>query len=176
MRVTETGAAAPLASLADGAADGVWLALPAEAQPPTQYSWWVWVLGLVLLALIAGWYWWVLRSTRPHAPGRSRRGDAYAAVRAQHLALLDEAQGRFESGESDLRALHLDLNHVIRQFATARTGIDTSSLTVAEFGRIEHGSALAVLLEDYSEPAFAAVSDAQAATAVDQAREVVRAW
>ncbi|WP_454296540.1 hypothetical protein [Salana multivorans] len=150
------------------------LALPAPAQPPVQYSWWVWVLGLVLLLLIAAWYVWLIRSTRPRMPDDSPA--RYDGIRAEHVALVDEAYQRWASGEATLRELHLDLNHAIRSFATARTGIDTSSLTVAEFGRIEHGSALAVILGDYSEPAFAAVSDAEAALACEEAREVIRTW
>jgi hypothetical protein len=154
---------------------GALLALPAPAQPPIQYSWWVWVCALVLLALVAGWYVWLFRWTRPRAQGRSRDSE-HAQLRAEHLALVDEAHARFTAGESDLRALHLDLNHAIRSFASARTGMDASSLTVAEFSRIEHGSALATLLEDYSEPAFAHFSDAEAAAAVTQAREVISTW
>lgn len=159
----------------DPTALGTVLALPAPAQPPIQYSWWVWTLGLVLLALIALWYWWLFRRTRP---GAHRRGtqDSYASVRAEHEALIDAAYDRYTEGESDLRALHLDFNHIIRAFATARTGVDTSSLTVSEFARLEHGSPLQLLLEDYSEPAFAAASQAQAEAAAEQAREVIRTW
>ncbi|MBN8882392.1 MAG: hypothetical protein J0H73_08770 [Salana multivorans] len=153
---------------------GAILALPAPAQPPVQYSWWVWALGIALLVLIAAWYFWVFRSTRPKVPDDDP--SSYDGVRAEHLALVDEAYQRFVSGEADLRELHLDLNHAIRSFATARTGIDTSSLTVAEFTRIEHGSALATVLGEYSEPAFAAVSDAQAAAACAEAREVIGTW
>lgn len=152
----------------------VLLALPAPAQPPVQYSWWVWALGLALLVLIAAWYVWVIRSTRPRMPDDSPA--RYAGMRVEHIALVDEAYERYRGGEADLRELHLDLNYAIRSFATARTGIDTSSLTVAEFGRVEHGSALAVILGDYSEPAFAAVSDAEAAAACEEAREVIRTW
>lgn len=152
------------------------IALPAEAQPPVQYSWWVWTLGIVLLVLVAVWYWFLIRQTRPKAPGSGPGRDEYASVRAEHIALVDAAYGRYQSRESDLRAFALDLNQVIRDFATARTGIDTSSLTAAEFERIEHGSPLQVLLEDYAEPAFAASSDAEAAQAADEAREVIRTW
>lgn len=156
------------------AAAGVLLALPAPAQPPVQYSWWVWALGLALILLIAAWYVWLLRSTRPRLDDENPA--RYDAARIEHLALVDEAHARFERGEATLRVLHLDLNHAIRSFATVRTGLDTSSLTVAEFTRIEHGSALAIILGDYSEPAFAAVSDAEAAAACDEAREVIRTW
>lgn len=150
------------------------LALPAPAQPPVQYSWWVWALGLALLLAIAAWYWWLVRATRPKAPGAST--EQVAAARAEHLALVAEARDRYRGGESDLRGLHLDLNYAIRSFATARTGVDASSLTVAELTRVEHGSALALVLQGYSEPAFAAVSDAEAEAAVAQAQEVIRTW
>ena len=153
------------------------LAVPADPQPPAQYAWWVWGIGLAILALIALWYVWVYWSTRPKA-GEQRRGkgDPYAAMRAEHLAAIDAAYGRYTSGESDLRALHLDFNHVMRQFVSDRTGIDASSLTVAEMTQLEHSDALVTLLEDYQEPSFAAASDAAALAAREQAREVIRPW
>ncbi|GMA32790.1 hypothetical protein [Litorihabitans aurantiacus] len=158
-------------------ADGLVLAVPADPQPPAQYSWWVWGLALLLIALVAAWYWWVVWSTRARTvQARRSRTDVYAAIRTEQLAAVDAAYGRYTSGESDLRTLHLDLNHTIRQFATQRAGIDVSSLTVRELGRLEHGGAIQELLEDYQEPAFAAASDNHAEHAADQAREVIRTW
>ncbi|ACQ82200.1 hypothetical protein Bcav_3959 [Beutenbergia cavernae DSM 12333] len=155
------------------------LAIPADPVPPSQYSWWVWTIGLVLLALIAAWYVFVFRSTRPRpADGEEgRRGhDPYEALRAEYLAEVEEAYERYQGGTSDLRGLHLDYNHIMRQFASERVGVDASSLTVTELGRLEHSDSLVALLEDYQEPAFATSSDAQALTATEQAREVIRTW
>lgn len=153
------------------------LAVPADPQPPAQYSWWVWGIGVLLIVLVAAWYWWVVWTTRPKTiEARRSRTDSYAAIRAEHLAAVDEAYARYTDGESDLRALHLDLNHTIRQFATQRAGVDVSSLTVRELGRLEHGGAIQELLDDYQEPAFAAASDGQALSASEQAREVIRTW
>ncbi|PWD50953.1 hypothetical protein C8046_10095 [Serinibacter arcticus] len=153
------------------------LAVPADPQPPAQYSWWVWGIGVLLLVVVAAWYWWVWWTTRPRTVEQRRsRTDPYAAIRTEHLTAVDEAYARYTSGESDLRTLHLDLNHLIRAFATQRAGIDVSSLTVKELGRLEHGGAIQELLDDYQEPAFAAASDGQALTASDQAREVIRTW
>lgn len=153
------------------------LAVPADPQPPSQYSWWVWGIGIALVVLVAAWYWWVTWSTRPRTIEQRRgKGDPFATLRDEHLTAVDEAYGRYEDGTSDLRELHLDLNHLIRQFASERAGVDVSSLTVRELGRLEHGGAIQELLEDYQEPAFAAASDGQARTAAEQAREVIRTW
>ena len=153
------------------------LAVPADPQPPAQYSWWVWGIGLALIAIVAAWYWWVTWSTRPRTiEERLGKTDPFATLRAEHLAAVDEAYERYSEGESDLRTLHLDLNHLIRQFASERAGIDVSSLTVSELGRLEHGGTIQDLLDDYQEPAFAIASDSQAITAADQAREVIRTW
>lgn len=154
------------------------LAIPADPIPPVQYSWWVWALGLLLLALVAAWYWWVARISRPRdSSGRGRGShDPYAALRAEYLGEVDAAYERYTGGESDLRALHLDYNHIMRQFASQRAGVDASSLTVSELRQLEHSDALVMLLEDYQEPAFAAASDAQALAATEQAREVIRTW
>lgn len=168
-----------------GGAVAVWgdvRAIPADPAPPVQYSWWVIALGLVLLAVVALWYWWVFHRTRPRPAedegSDTRRGgrDPHAAVRAEMLAEVESAYGRYQAGDADLRDLHLDFNHIMRRFASARTGLDTSSLTVSELGRLERSEQLRALLEDFQEPAFAAASDAKAAMAADQAREVIRTW
>ncbi|WP_159618296.1 hypothetical protein [Ruania rhizosphaerae] len=144
---------------------------------PAAYSAWVWIVGIVLLALIGAWFWFVFYNTRkrPYEEDEGAR-DRYATLRTTMLEQVDAAEARYREGESDLRTLHLDLNHILREFANGRMRMDTSSLTVREIARLEGTDRLVALLSEYEEPAFAIDSDAEALSATDSARAVVREW
>lgn len=144
---------------------------------PAAYAVWVPIVGGALLALIVGWLWWVFWYTRPRPyDTKGGRGDRYATLRSRTLDDIAKAEARYREGESDLRTLHLDLNHVLREFANGRLRMDTSSLTVAEIARIEGTDRLTDLLTEYEEPAFAIDSDAEALSATTNARAVVEQW
>lgn len=155
----------------------VWAAEVHDPVPPAAYSAWVPIVGGALLVLIGVWLWWVFWHTRERPfDDKGGRGDRYATLRTKTLADIAQAEARYREGESDLRTLHLDLNHVMREFANGRLRMDTSSLTVAELGRIEGTGRLTGLLADYEEPAFAVDSDAEALAATGSARAVVEQW
>lgn len=145
--------------------------------PPVAYSSWVWVLGLVLLVLIAAWYWFVFHHTRRRpAPVGGSGNDRFASLRTSSLAEVDAAENRYREGETTMRGLHLDLNHILRDFAGGRLRMDASSLTVHELARLEGTDRLVGLLQEYQEPAFAADSDAHALAATQNARAVISQW
>lgn len=153
-----------------------------ELQDPAGYSWWLIALAVALVAFIALWYlwvwWWARRRERRAAePLEQRiRPDRLAAIRREHIARVEEAYEDYAAQRSTLRELHLAFNAVVRDYATARTGRDVSSLTVMDLRGIERGSALADVLAGYSEPAFARTSTARAREAADQARAVIETW
>lgn len=145
--------------------------------PPAAYSAWVPIVGGALLVLIGLWLWWVLWYTRKRPYDDKRdRGDRYSGLRARTLEDIARAEERYREGHTDLRTLHLDLNHIMREFANGRLRMDTSSLTVAELARIEGTDRLTALLAEYEEPAFAIDSDAEALAATSNARAVVEQW
>src|SRR5690625_5108238 len=113
---------------------------------------------------------------RPAAEETSGRRDKWASARAAALTEVDTAEERYRSGESDLRALHLDLNHIMRNFADGRLRMDTSSLTVRGLATLEGTDRLTELLSEYEEPAFAIDSDAEALPACNGARAVINEW
>lgn len=149
-----------------------------EPVDPMSFAPWVLIVGIALLVLIGGWYLFVFRFTRERpatALDRGRR-DRWSSLRRTALDEVDAAEERYREGESDLRALHLDLNHILRNFAGGRLRMDTSSLTTGELARLEGTDRLTALLSDYEEPAFAADSDAEALSATNDARAVLREW
>ncbi|MBK5249204.1 MAG: DUF4381 family protein [Actinomycetales bacterium] len=145
---------------------------------PAAFSTWVWIVGVALLVAIGLWYWWVFHHTRERSAEETSKGrhDRWAGLRRTALDEVDAAEERYREGVSDLRTLHLDLNHILREFANGRLRLDTSSLTVKELASLEGTDRLTQLLTDYEEPAFAADSDAEALAATENARAVVREW
>lgn len=148
-----------------------------EPVPPVAYSTWMWVLGLVLVVLIGAWYWFVFHHTRRRpAPAGGTGTDRFASIRTAALSEIEAAESRYRDGETSMRGLHLDLNHILRDFAGGRLRMDASALTVHELARLEGTDRLVGLLEEYQEPAFAADSDAQALSATHSARAVINQW
>ena len=145
---------------------------------PMAFAPWVLIVGIALLVLIGLWYLFVFRYTRerPASDEDKGRRDRWSSLRTSALEEVDAAEERYRDGESDLRSLHLDLNHILRTFSGGRLQMDTSSLTVGELATLEGTDRLTTLLSDYEEPAFAADSDAEALAATNEARAVVREW
>lgn len=142
--------------------------------PPEAYSWWVPVLGAGLLLLVAAWLAFVLLSTRRRDP-------------AEQPAMAEDTRGRYEtavdgvfadyrSGELDLRALHLRLARLMRDFASERIGRDVRPWTRSEIAAHDPTARVGDLLAVWEEPSFARRSDAEAQAAADRAREVIRQW
>lgn len=142
---------------------------------PAGYSTWVWVLGLALLAAIGAWYWWVHRRTRPR-PAPDLPQSHWQTLRETTLGRVEAAEEQFRNGHAGLRELHLELNTILREFATERLGRDAMWMTAAELAQIEGTERLSHLLAEYEEPAFASDTDAQAMAATARAREVVATW
>ncbi|QCB92513.1 hypothetical protein [Cellulomonas shaoxiangyii] len=160
-------------------------------EPMAYHGWWP-LVGLLLVAVVGGWFWWVLRSTRPPADApapaapaaaegsapRHRRGggDPYAAARGVALDRIATIEGRHGAGELDERGVHLELQFVVREFAAARTGVRTASLTAGLAREDRRVRRLAGLLERYAKPSFAAHSRTSVRTSLAEARRVVTRW
>lgn len=145
--------------------------------PPAAYSAWIPIVGVALLVALGAWIWFVFWRTRERPFDEATGGpDQFGGIRATSLAAIADVEERYREGQIDLRTLHLDLNHVMREFANGRLQMDTSSLTVTEIAALEGTDRLTALLSDYQEPAFAIDSDAQALAATSNARAVVEQW
>lgn len=143
--------------------------------PPESYSTWVPVLGGVLLLAVVAWYAFVLLSTR--RPDRPREpGPLGADGRARFEEDVEAALSAYRRGERDVRGLHLDLARIMRSFASERIGRDVRSWTAGEIADHDPTTQLGDLLHLWEEPSFARRSDAEADTAVQRAREVIRRW
>lgn len=146
-----------------------------DPAPPAAYSTWVWVIGLALIAAIVAWYWWVHHHTRPR-PAPDLPDAHWASLRETTLQKVARAEEQYRSGHVDLRSLHLELNTILREFATERLGRDAMWMTAAEIGRFEGTEQVSGLLAEFEEPAFSFDSDAQAMAATARCREVISTW
>lgn len=144
--------------------------------PPSTYAWWVPVLGALALGIVAGWYFYVLRSTRSDSRRARTSMPASTAQRDEYVAKIDAAYGKYRAGESDLRALHLELAEVMRSYASLRIGRDVTTWTRRDVSEYDTTSRLGGLLAVWEEPSFAQSSDAEAEAAAQAATEVVRNW
>ncbi|MEE6271872.1 hypothetical protein V2J56_00750 [Georgenia sp. MJ206] len=142
--------------------------------PPEAYTWWVPALGALLLLAVAGWYTWVLLSTRRERAAKTP--DMDAAGRARYERVVAETVERYRHDELDLRGLHLELARTMRAFASERIGRDVSSWTRADVASYDPTRQIGDLLAVWEEPSFARRSDAEAAAAADQARAVINQW
>ncbi|WP_127573605.1 hypothetical protein [Georgenia faecalis] len=141
---------------------------------PQAYAWWVPTLGAALLLAVAGWYTWVLLSTR-----RDRVAEAPVMGldrRATYAQAVATTLQRYRAEELDLRALHLELARTMRAFASERIGRDVSSWTRADVATFDPTRQIGELLAVWEEPSFARRSDAEAEEAAARAGEVIRSW
>ncbi|WP_087508560.1 hypothetical protein [Cellulomonas iranensis] len=161
----------------------------AELVDPMPFSWWwPWVAGAIVV-LVAAWFVGVLLWTRRPAdappeptpapaarPAAKASTDPWMMLRATTLARLDEVERRYRAGDVDARGAHLELRAAVREFATVRTGVDTTTMTASQARERRETRPLAPLLEQSSVPAFARSSRTRVTRSLDQARARVRSW
>ncbi len=157
-----------------------------ELYPPVGYSpWWAVLGGGLILAAVALVIVVVRRTRDPGRPPRPVPStpagvDALGALRTEFTARVDELQHRFDAGELDERAVHLQLSALMRAFATRRTGRDASTWTLAEIERIGARELWDVIARNYP-PSFADDGDPRARAvnpheSLGYARQVVNQW
>ena len=146
---------------------------------PLQYGQgWLWA-GLALLALLLGWYGFVLFSTRrrraPAPRPRFTPPSDLAALKQAYLQRIDAVTADAAAGLLTARESHRELSLLVRKFARDVTGVDAPRMTLAEL----HGHPLPSTAEAVSriypgefglEP-LPAVSDS-----AETARRAVRQW
>ncbi len=137
------------------------------------------VVGILLLALVVGWYVFVVRFSRSRFPrpvvaGPAPRPDL-PALRAKYLAMIDEVESEHRAGRLPERALASRLSLLLRFFAFESSGVDAQVMTLTDL-RQAALPAVTGAVEQYYPPAFQKRHPGDPAGAVATAREVVRSW
>jgi hypothetical protein len=146
--------------------------------PPVQYSPLWLVLGVVVIALVIGWYVFVFLSTRP-LPEPQRAGGVVPGLtppmREAYLARIDEVRERYGSGGIGFSDAHHELSALVRSFAAEARGIRARYMTLDDLRRTEHRQ-LAETVEALYPGAFSGELWGSIDDATDRASELVRSW
>lgn len=146
--------------------------------PPVQYSpLWV-VLGVVAVALVAGWYLFVLLLTRRRRPPVELVGslvELTTSVRGSYLARIDDVARRYQHGDVDLPQAHHELSALVRSFAAQSRGVRAQYMTLDDLRRTPHRE-LAEVVERLYPGAFGGDNRGDVADAAARASELVRSW
>jgi hypothetical protein len=149
---------------------------------PLQYSSaWLWC-GMALLALVAGWFVFVLAST--HVPKRSTQGSSapvrsaltdLPALKAACLQRIKDVEDAVAAGQLEERMAHQHISLLLRGFVRDATGVDATRMTHQDLARHPLPAAASVIEALY--PAEFGPGPLPSVTvSAAQASAAVRAW
>ena len=111
-----------------------------ELREVLNYPNWMWIIGVLLLALVLVWVGvWLIRWLRSN---RSQEQNQIALIpldekrRQRYLGFIDEVEGRLNTGDLDERGVHLAVAGILRALGTERTGRDLETATVSEIRKL----------------------------------------
>lgn len=147
---------------------------------PAQYERFVLylVVGVLLLALVAAWYVFVVRFSRTRVPRPAVAGVTrvdLGRLKTKYAAMIDEVETAFSRGRLSERAVNSRLSLLLRFFAHEAAGVDAQVMTLEDL-RSSALPRVTSAVEQYYPPAFRAEHPGDPATAISTAREVVRSW
>ena len=119
-----------------------WKGTGVQADPgfygPLQYNpLWMWA-GVALVALVAGWYVFVVASTRRPRAGAVRRSAALtdlSVLKAAYLQRIDDVERDAAAGNLSPRASHQEISLLLRSFVRDATGVDAVRMTREDLER-----------------------------------------
>ncbi len=130
--------------------------LTGELADPVLYPHWMWIVGAVLLIVVASWIaasLWRWRTSDADAPEGLRTMNE--ELRGRYRSHLDAIGARRASGEWGDQEAHLAIAALMRSLGTERTGRDLESATAAEAARLAPmWPELAALLAACEAPSF----------------------
>jgi len=149
---------------------------------PLQYSpAWAWC-GAALLALVAGWYVFVLTTTRtarrPEPAGRAQERSALTdlpGLKAAYLQRIHDVEQAAAAGMLDARPAHQEISLLLRGFVRDATGVDATRMTHQDLARHPLPAAADAVQELYPAEFGPGPLPSVAASAA-RASAAVRAW
>ena len=146
---------------------------------PFQYSpLWMWA-GIVLLAVVLGWYVFVYLSTRvrraPAAATRFTPPSDIHSLKEAYLLRIDAVVADAAAGRLTSRASHQELSLLVRKFTRDVTGVDAPMMTLAELDSHPLPAAANAVGRLYPGE-FGAEPLPPLARSAETARQAVRSW
>lgn len=149
--------------------------------PPTQYSPLWFILGIVLILVVVGWYIFVLIFTRKRAL-RQPTGEQWTGLPAQapslaqtYLMLIDEVERASADGTLGFREAHQRLSLLVREFAANARGVRAPYMTLEDLRATQLG-ALTLTVGQLYPGAFSGAETGSVAYSAERARKLVREW
>jgi hypothetical protein len=147
---------------------------------PAQYERFVLylVVGVLLLALIAAWYVFVVRFSRSRVPRPVVAGVArvdLGTLQSKYAGMIDEVELDSAAGRLSERAVHSRLSLLLRFFAFEASGVDAQVMTLSDL-RASRLPAVTGAVEQYYPPAVRQQHPGDTSAALQTAREVVWSW
>ena len=152
-----------------------------EIVPPMQFQWYWVPIGILLLLLIAAWYFFIpviarraVRRVAPPVPyQRPYQGPAGAAQRAFEAIAVVEQQASVQA--ITVREAHLRFSAIVREFAWDMTRVDARTMTLTEL-RATGLTTIATAVAQFYPIAFQEEELLQLGSAADVARGAVASW
>jgi len=145
---------------------------------PVQYTLLWPVLGLVLIALVIGWYVWMLAHVRRRARGSAPRPapqPSPTVLRDRYLALIGEIERDHGDGALSTRRAHQRLGAILRMYAHESSGVRAQVMTLADLDRAGLAP-LSRAVSAYYPVEFREAETGSVAEAATLARQVVTTW
>ena len=153
-----------------------------KLSPLLQYSPAWLVIGLLLIVALVSWYvlvMWLTRKKKPHTIATLKPVDPVLpdipALQKKYLALIDEIEQAYNSGQIKSRHTHQKLSLLLRFFAFECRGLRTHVFTLSDLRQVNLPK-LTHAIERYYVPAFHDVEHGDPVAASTVAREVVTTW
>ena len=146
--------------------------------PPVQYSPIWFMIGVVIIALVIGWYLFVLLLTRRRPDPVEFVGsipELTTSVRDAYLGRIDEVGRRYAHGDVSYSQAHHELSALVRSFAAQARGVRAQFMTLDDLRRTPHHD-LAATVERLYPGAFSGATDGSIDDATARASELVRRW
>lgn len=158
--------------------------MPGDSEffPPVQYLPLWGILGFILLLVIAGWYVFLLVSTRAGRVATPAETGASGVplrttetLRTQYLERIELLRRSHESGAVDAREAHHQLSQIVRSYVSEREGQQTMQLTLSDL-RATRFTSLTDAVEKLYPGAFGVGAGIGVDRAVEQANRLVSTW
>ena len=140
------------------------------------------IIGIIGLLLLAGWYGFVLFSTRrrPQKTLTNLAPKAYTPpdltlLKQKYLQLIAEVEQKHSAGGLTARAAHQKLSYLLRMFVYEIRGHRVDTLTLEDLQKTRY-TALTGAIATFYMPEFTAVQRGDVASALALARKVVTEW
>jgi len=149
--------------------------------PPAQFSPLWFILGIVLILAVIGWYIFLIWFTRKRAlreatgapwTGLPQQGPSLAQT---YLTLIDEVERASADGLLEFREAHQRLSLLVREFAANARGIRAPYMTLEDLRATQLG-ALTFTVGQLYPGAFSGSETGSVGEAAERARKLVREW